>query len=171
MDSKLGINKRDVPLQDGGQDKDLPQAEIKQLTQFRDGIKGSYEPAQKETKEGPGKIKQLASCFAFLCSYCFLGENGKPVNSDGHQEEVNQANRDYGFNTYASDKISLNRTIPDTRPAESVLLSLVLMQFLNGRIFTDAHIGIILASFRKLRYALSSITKGGHRFYELSIQF
>ena len=46
------------------------------------------------------------------------GEGGKPVVMDLNTPEVRQANMDYGFNTVASDKISLNRTIPDVRMEE-----------------------------------------------------
>lgn len=37
---------------------------------------------------------------------------------DLNMPEVKKANMDYGFNTAASDMISLNRTIPDVRMEE-----------------------------------------------------
>ena len=47
------------------------------------------------------------------------GERGNPVTtSSGDSDKRRKAYQDYGFNQYASDKISLNRTIPDTRPTE-----------------------------------------------------
>lgn len=47
------------------------------------------------------------------------GERGRPVvTSDEEKELRNKAYGDYGFNQFVSDKISLNRTIPDTRPSQ-----------------------------------------------------
>jgi hypothetical protein len=47
------------------------------------------------------------------------GEMGNPViTSSEDSDKRNEAYRNYGFNQYVSDKISLNRTIPDTRPKE-----------------------------------------------------
>lgn len=47
-----------------------------------------------------------------------VGEQGQPVVTDRNSAAVQKANREYGFNTVASDMIAMNRTIPDTRPAE-----------------------------------------------------
>lgn len=45
------------------------------------------------------------------------GEGGHPVTTSSEEvDKRNEAYRDYGFNQFVSDKISLNRTIPDTRP-------------------------------------------------------
>uniref|UniRef100_A0A158Q6R2 Polypeptide N-acetylgalactosaminyltransferase n=1 Tax=Elaeophora elaphi TaxID=1147741 RepID=A0A158Q6R2_9BILA len=46
------------------------------------------------------------------------GEMGEPVLVDKTLPEVKAAMRDYGFNTYVSDMISLNRSIPDVRMDE-----------------------------------------------------
>ena len=51
------------------------------------------------------------------------GENGSEVILE--QNEKDKAQRlinEYGFNMVASDKISLDRRIKDTRPAEYILL-------------------------------------------------
>lgn len=48
----------------------------------------------------------------------FAGEMGEPVIVDGSLHEVRQAKQHYGFNTYVSDMISLNRSIPDVRMPE-----------------------------------------------------
>uniref|UniRef100_A0AC34R2Y8 Polypeptide N-acetylgalactosaminyltransferase n=1 Tax=Panagrolaimus sp. JU765 TaxID=591449 RepID=A0AC34R2Y8_9BILA len=46
------------------------------------------------------------------------GELGKPVPIDATLPEVRQAFSEYGFNTYVSDKISLNRSLSDVRMEE-----------------------------------------------------
>ena len=47
------------------------------------------------------------------------GERGNPVTTSSEDSDKRRkAYQDYGFNQYVSDKISLNRTIPDTRPTE-----------------------------------------------------
>lgn len=47
------------------------------------------------------------------------GEGGKPHTlRDEQQNDVQQAESDYGMNMVCSDEISLDRTIPDTRPEE-----------------------------------------------------
>uniref|UniRef100_A0A915K183 Polypeptide N-acetylgalactosaminyltransferase n=1 Tax=Romanomermis culicivorax TaxID=13658 RepID=A0A915K183_ROMCU len=44
-------------------------------------------------------------------------ERGQAVNTD-NQDASRRANHEFGFDTYVSDKISLHRSIPDTRPDE-----------------------------------------------------
>ncbi|VDN54632.1 unnamed protein product [Dracunculus medinensis] len=69
-------------------------------TVFREGILGNYEPKVPETPSNNP------------------GEMGEPVHVDINLPEVSRAMMDYGFNTYVSDMISLNRTIPDMRMIE-----------------------------------------------------
>lgn len=47
------------------------------------------------------------------------GDNGSPVYTSDSEEKFRQKSyMEYGFNQFISDKISLNRTIPDTRPKQ-----------------------------------------------------
>lgn len=45
----------------------------------------------------------------------FSGAHGKAVSIDRNDPKVQKAFNEFGFNTFASDQISLNRSIPDTR--------------------------------------------------------
>ncbi|KAH7729928.1 N-acetylgalactosaminyltransferase [Aphelenchoides avenae] len=69
-------------------------------TVFTEGVLGNYEPQElpKDTGEP--------------------GDMGRGVKYDASLPEVHKANNDYGFNTYASDQISLNRSVPDVRMDE-----------------------------------------------------
>ena len=52
------------------------------------------------------------------------GEGGEAVfTSMSEKEASDRSVREYGFNMVVSDKIAMNRTIPDTRLAEYVFLS------------------------------------------------
>lgn len=53
------------------------------------------------------------------CQFKTLGENGQPVYT-GMEERTraDKSVREFGFNMINSDKISMNRTIPDTRVEE-----------------------------------------------------
>ena len=47
------------------------------------------------------------------------GDAGRPVHGKPDEEELmKQSYVEYGFNQFISDKISLNRTVPDTRPRQ-----------------------------------------------------
>ncbi|VDN31194.1 unnamed protein product [Gongylonema pulchrum] len=48
----------------------------------------------------------------------FAGEMGEPVFVDKNLPEVQEAMRAFGFNTFVSDMISLNRSVPDVRMDE-----------------------------------------------------
>ncbi|CAF0787226.1 unnamed protein product [Brachionus calyciflorus] len=66
---------------------------------FKEGIIGNYEP-KLEPRSGPG-------------------EGGVPVHLQPEEKEsADRTVREFGFNMVASDKISLDRRIKDTRPGE-----------------------------------------------------
>lgn len=47
------------------------------------------------------------------------GERGEPVHiAPDEQQKADRSIREYGFNMVASDKIAMNRTIPDLRMSE-----------------------------------------------------
>lgn len=61
---------------------------------------GNYEPTTKEIRVGPG-------------------EGGAPYHTSmADKQRADDSLRAYGFNQFASDQISLNRSIPDTRPPD-----------------------------------------------------
>lgn len=67
---------------------------------FKEGELGNYEEKNPEKREGPG-------------------EGGVAVLTEPEARGRADATvREFGFNMYASDKISLDRRIKDTRPAE-----------------------------------------------------
>ncbi|XP_072167841.1 N-acetylgalactosaminyltransferase 7-like [Diadema setosum] len=64
---------------------------------FRPGTLGNYEPMSRSSRSG-------------------LGEGGVPVKTLPEEKgKVDQLIQEYGFNQYVSDKISLDRNIPDLR--------------------------------------------------------
>ncbi|VDN06396.1 unnamed protein product [Thelazia callipaeda] len=65
-------------------------------TVFNLNIIGNFEPKQPQTRTG---------------TY----EEGQPVVVDKNLPEVRRSINEYGFNTYVSDMISLNRSVPDVR--------------------------------------------------------
>lgn len=61
---------------------------------------GNYEPTSIETRVG-------------------AGERGAPYHTNmADRQRADESLRAYGFNQFASDQISLNRSIPDTRPPD-----------------------------------------------------
>jgi len=69
---------------------------------FKQGVIGNYEPVNLEPRSGPG-------------------EDGEGVSlSDDEKAAGEQSVREFGFNMVASDKISLDRRIKDTRPDQYV---------------------------------------------------
>lgn len=69
-------------------------------TVFKDGVLGNLEPEEKPKKEGPGEYGIAVQ----------LGPDEVKQGSDCVKE--------WGFNQCASEKISMHREIPDTRPLE-----------------------------------------------------
>jgi len=50
---------------------------------------------------------------------CAKGEGGAPVYTSMEERgKADRLMREYGFNMVVSDKIAMNRTIPDTRMSE-----------------------------------------------------
>lgn len=68
------------------------------------------------------KMNEKMNYFIFI-----PGEDGRPIITDLNSPEVRKANSEYGFNTVASDKASLNRSIPDVRMEECKVHSLHLL--------------------------------------------
>ncbi|KAK3092658.1 hypothetical protein FSP39_005536 [Pinctada imbricata] len=67
---------------------------------LKPGILGNFEPKNYPNRNGPG-------------------ENGKSVHTSlGEKAQAEKAKKTYGFNMVNSDKIALNRTVPDTRHEE-----------------------------------------------------
>ncbi|CAI9741530.1 Hypothetical predicted protein [Octopus vulgaris] len=72
----------------------------KAKTVFKQGVLGNYEPQEAKHSSLPG-------------------ENGEPVyTSMSEKAQADSSIHEFGFNLVASDKISLERTIPDTRVDE-----------------------------------------------------
>ncbi|XP_041352821.1 N-acetylgalactosaminyltransferase 7-like [Gigantopelta aegis] len=82
----------DIPSHD--ENKEGPVAIMKK------GIVGNYEPKESEGRSGPG-------------------EYGEPVYTTMEEKSrAQQSEREYGFNMVNSDKIAMDRAIPDTRMEE-----------------------------------------------------
>ncbi|KHN88902.1 putative N-acetylgalactosaminyltransferase 7 [Toxocara canis] len=69
-------------------------------TVFKEGELGNFEPKEEQQRSGEH------------------GEMGEPVNVDLDLPEVRRAMNEFGFNTYVSEMISLNRSVPDVRMEE-----------------------------------------------------
>jgi polypeptide N-acetylgalactosaminyltransferase len=67
-------------------------------TVLKDSL-GNFEPAEEIDAGTPGEL-------------------GKPVHIDSSLPDVKRAFSDFGFNTYVSDMISMNRSLPDVRMDE-----------------------------------------------------
>lgn len=64
------------------------------------------------------------------------GENGEPVFHDMSEDrEAKRQLQQYGFNMVVSDKIAMNRTIPDTRLDEYVLVDTSWVYLLENRLY------------------------------------
>ncbi|OZC08256.1 hypothetical protein X798_04735 [Onchocerca flexuosa] len=99
-DGELRINEENKNQKKRVNDDDELPGNSDPDTIFKLGEIGNFEP--KEIQAQPGNY----------------GEMGKPVLVDKTLPEVKQAMREYGFNTYVSDMISLNRSVPDVRMDE-----------------------------------------------------
>ena len=67
------------------------------------------------------KKEEATEQFTFLLFPLSTGENGEPVVLTSEEKTIAERSvRDYGFNMVVSDKISMTRTIPDTRLDEYV---------------------------------------------------
>ena len=57
----------------------------------------------------------MSHLFRFLCT----GEAGEAVHTQmAEKSAADRSVREFGFNMVVSDKIAMDRTIPDTRPDE-----------------------------------------------------
>lgn len=67
------------------------------------------------------KKEEATEQFTFLSFLLSTGENGEPVVLTSEEKTNAESSvHDYGFNMVVSDKISMTRTIPDTRLDEYV---------------------------------------------------
>lgn len=83
---------------------------------------GNYEPKFIPKRSGPGEGGKRNQ--KFINSWLLLIiQIGVPVLLSAEEERKAQATiTQYGFNMVASDKISMDRNIKDTRPAEYIFL-------------------------------------------------
>lgn len=81
---------------------------------------GNYEPKDLSKRTGPGEGgKRKFKCKKNVIILLFSIQIGVPVILSAAEEAKAQATiTQYGFNMVASDKISMDRSIKDTRPAE-----------------------------------------------------
>ncbi|EPB70054.1 hypothetical protein ANCCEY_10865 [Ancylostoma ceylanicum] len=106
-----------VPLPDAWQNPELA-GSVDPNTVFVGDKLGNYEPKKPEVPSD----QPVASFHAYAeeAPSFSLGEGGLPVAISDEEglRESKRAEQEYGFNTYVSDMISLNRTIPDIRMDE-----------------------------------------------------
>ncbi|VDM62720.1 unnamed protein product [Angiostrongylus costaricensis] len=97
-----GITSGIAPVADAWQNEELAGSVDPNTVLLEDGQLGNYEPKEPEVPSNQP------------------GEGGLPVvvSDDAGMRESKRADQEYGFNTYVSDMISLNRTIPDIRMEE-----------------------------------------------------
>jgi hypothetical protein len=81
-------------------------------------LPGSADPSTILRKGILGNFENIPPPLPSKSATSNPGEDGKPVATDLNSPEVNRANSEYGFNTIASDKVSMNRSIPDVRMEE-----------------------------------------------------
>ncbi|XP_023343361.1 N-acetylgalactosaminyltransferase 7 [Eurytemora carolleeae] len=97
--TKLNVNKQNVNKQQAQQNIARRQRSEHE-PYLTPGNPGNFEPLRDEEEEGPG-------------------ENGEPYHLEPElSDQVDNSINDYGMNMVASNLISLDRTIPDTRLAE-----------------------------------------------------
>lgn len=81
--------------------------------------------------------------FDRIFNYC-PGDYGEAVFVDGSKSEVQKAMSEFGFNTFVSDMISMNRSVPDVRmpecrywnyPTDLPTASVVIAFHNEGRLF------------------------------------
>ncbi|CAL1530402.1 unnamed protein product [Lymnaea stagnalis] len=111
--------KKDISNSD---DVPFPEKVYGPTAEFKEGVIGNYEPPD---------IKQYGP-----------GEGGTAVVvSLEEKDEADRQTREYGFNMVASDKVAMNRTVPDTRmpeckywhyPEELPTASVILVFFNEG---------------------------------------
>ncbi|XP_005100984.1 N-acetylgalactosaminyltransferase 7 isoform X2 [Aplysia californica] len=80
-------------------DEPFPEKQLGPAAVFKKGVIGNYEPRD---------VKQYGP-----------GEEGKPVVvSLDEKDDADRETKEYGFNMVASEKVAMNRTVPDTRMPE-----------------------------------------------------
>jgi len=80
---------------------------------------GNYEPKDLPIRTGPGEGGKRKFKYKTIRLYYSFIQIGVPVILSASEEKAAQKTiTQYGFNMVASDKISMDRRIKDTRPAE-----------------------------------------------------
>lgn len=80
---------------------------------------GNYEPKDLPIRTGPGEGGKIKFKYTIMKWYlCFIKIGVPVILSASEEAEAQGTITQYGFNMVASDKISMDRRIKDTRPAE-----------------------------------------------------